>query len=434
MICDLKKGVLLKTVDLIVHNTKQLVTLSSGRACLYPESSAKARSGEEMKELSIIENGCMAINNSKIVDIGSLSDLKSKYTPHEWIDAKNTIICPGFVDPHTHPVFVNSRENEFEMRLQGKTYVDISKAGGGILSSIKAVREADEDLLYKLAFDRITKMIKNGTTAIEAKSGYGLSTESELKMLRVIGRLKETLPIDIVITFMGAHEFPLEYRDNKEAYIDLLINEMMPEIKKQNLAEYIDIFTEAHVYNIAQSRKILTKAKELCFKIRMHADEIEAIGGAELAAELGAVSADHLGACSDEGIKAMKEKGVIATLLPGTLFSLGSSKYARARDMIKAGLPVAIATDYNPGSCNLDSMQLAISLACIQMKMLPAEALCAATFNAACAIERQNLYGSLEIGKNADFILLDIPSIAFIPYHLGSSCVKEVYVGGVKNL
>ncbi|MCL2063510.1 MAG: imidazolonepropionase [Candidatus Cloacimonetes bacterium] len=411
----------MKIVDYIVHNTKQLVTL---------KGSNKARSGESMQDLSIIENGCMAVKEGKIVDIGSYADLKSRCSALNWVDAENMIVCPGFVDPHTHPVFVNTRENEFEMRLRGKTYVDISKAGGGILSSIKAVREADEDLLFELAIKRISQMIKYGTTAIEAKSGYGLSTESELKMLRVIKKLQETLPIDIAVTFMGAHEFPVEYRNDREGYINLLINEMMPEVKKQNLAEYVDIFTEAHVYNIAESRKILNKAKNLGFKIRMHADEIEAIGGAELAGELGAVSADHLGACSDEGIKAMKEAGVIATLLPGTLFSLGSKNYARARDMINEGLPVALATDYNPGSCNLDSMQFAISLACIQMKMLPSEALTAATFNAACSIERQDKFGSLEIGKNADFIMLDIPSINFIPYHLGSNCVNKVYVGG----
>ena len=411
----------MKQVDFIVHNTKQLVTLGG---------SGKARSGTEMAELSIVENGCFAVKDGKVVDVGCYCGLKTRCKPLEWIDAENMIVCPGFVDPHTHPVFVNTRENEFEMRIQGKTYVDISKAGGGILASINAVREADEDMLYELAYHRISRMIEQGTTAIEAKSGYGLCTESELKMLRVINRLKDSLPIDVAVTFMGAHEFPLEYRNNREGYINLLINKMMPEVKRQNLAEYVDIFTEAHVYNIEESRRILTKAKELGFKVRMHADEIVAIGGAELAAEVGAVSADHLGACSDEGIRALRDAGVIATLLPGTLFSLASKSYARARDMINAGLPVAIATDYNPGSCNLDSMLFAISLSCIQMRMLPAEALTAATFNAACAIERQHLYGSLEIGKNADFIMLDIPSIAFIPYHLGSNCVKRVYVSG----
>jgi len=413
----------MKIVDFIVHNTKQLVTL---------RGSNKARTGEQMKDLSIIENGCIAVKDGKISDVGLLDELKSKYYPMKWVDAKNMIVCPGFVDPHTHPVFVHTRENEFEMRIEGKSYVDISKSGGGILSSINAVREADEEYLFELANKRILKMIKYGTTAIEAKSGYGLSLESELKMLRVINRLKDSLNIEMAVTFMGAHEFPLEYREDRNGYIDLLINEMMPEIKKQNLAEYVDIFTEAHVYTIAESRKILTKAKELGFKIRMHSDEIESIGGAELAGELNAISADHLGACSDRGIKAMKDGGVIAVLLPGTLFSLGKQSYARARDMINAGLPIALATDFNPGSCNLDSMQFAISLACIQMKMLPAEALTAATFNAACAIEREEKIGSIEIGKDADFIILDIPRVQYIPFHIGSNSVSEVFIKGQK--
>ena len=408
-------------IDTLLHNAKQLVTLAGA---------PKARCGNEMQENGIIEKGCMAIKDGKIFDIGQKDDLFLKYQPDKLIDADNLIVCPGFVDPHTHPIFVHTRENEFEMRLKGKTYVDIAKDGGGILSSIKAVREADEELLYELAFKRISQMIKCGTTTIEAKSGYGLNTESELKMLRVIKRLKEKLPIDIATTFMGAHEFPLEYRENRQGYIDLLINEMLPEVKRQGIAEFVDIFTEAHVYNIIESRKILTAAKELGFKLKLHADEIEAIGGAELAAEVGAVSADHLGACSDNGIKAMKEAGVVATLLPGTLFSLALKSYARARDMINAGLPVAIATDYNPGSCNLDSMQLAISLSCVQMRMLPSEALTAATFNAACAISRQDHIGSLEKGKDANFIILDIPSVSYIPYHLGSNSVKTVYVNG----
>jgi imidazolonepropionase len=408
-------------IDSIVHNTKHLVTLKGG---------AEPRCGDQMNELSIIENGCLAIKDGKVFDIGSLSDLKEKYHVKVWIDAQNMLVCPGFVDAHTHPVFVNTRENEFEMRLMGKTYVDISKAGGGILSSIKAVREADEGLLYDLAYSRIYRMIEYGTTTIEAKSGYGLNLDSEIKMLRVIQRLKENLPIEVAITFMGAHEFPQEYRQNREGYINLLINEMLPEVKKQNLAEFVDIFTEAHVYNIEESRKVLTAAQKLGFKVKMHADEIESIGGAELAAKVGAVSADHLGACSDNGILALKEANVIPVLLPGTLFSLGLKNYARARDMINAGLPVAIATDYNPGSCNLDSMQLAISLSCIQMRMLPAEAITAATINAACAISRQDIVGSLEIGKNADFIMMDIPSISYIPYHLGSNSVKKVFVEG----
>jgi imidazolonepropionase len=413
----------MQPIDFILHNTKQLVTIAS--------ANGKPKSGENMRELHIIENGCLAVSNGMIVDIGLYDDLLAKYQPQKIIDAEKCIVCPGFVDPHTHPVFVNTRENEFELRLHGKTYVDISKAGGGILSSIAAVRNADEDLLYELAYKRICRMIEYGTTTIEAKSGYGLNLESELKMLRVIKRLNDTMPIEIVSTFMGAHEFPLEYRQNRVGYIDLLINEILPEVKKQNLAEFVDIFTEAHVFDIESSRKILIAAKKLGFKLKMHADEIEPIGGAELSAEVNAISADHLGACSDNGMIAMRNAGVIPTLLPGTLFSLGIKNYARARDMINCGLPVAIATDYNPGSCNLDSMQLAISLSCIQMRMFPDEALTAATFNASCAIQRQDKIGSLETGKRADFILLDIPSIVYIPYHLGSNSVKSVYCAGV---
>lgn len=411
----------MQTIDLIIHNIKDLVSLKG------PDH---ARAKEEMSILGIQNNVSIAIHQDKIIDIAADSEIISKYIAQNNIDASNLLALPGFVDPHTHPVFVKTRENEFEMRIMGKTYVEISKAGGGILSSINAVRETDEETLYQLAKQRIQRMIDCGTTTLEAKSGYGLSTESELKMLRVIQRLKENMPIDIIPTLMGAHEIPLEYRQNREAYIQLMENEMMPEVKRQNLAEYVDIFTEAHVYNIEESRRILSKAKALGFKLRMHADEIEAIGGAELAGELGVVSADHLGACSDQGIQAMKDAGTIATLLPATLFSLRAKSYARARQMIDMGLPVAIATDYNPGSCNCDNMQLVISLSCLQMGMTPAEAICAATYNAACALQMNHLVGSIEIGKQADIILMDIPTYQFIPYHLGSNQVKKVIKKG----
>lgn len=408
-------------VDTIIKNIKELLTLKGPN---------RPRYGKEMSELGIMNNISIAINEGKIIDIASLQDLMNKYEATQTIDASNYVVMPGFVDPHTHPVFVNTRENEFEMRIMGKSYVEISQSGGGILSSIKAVREASEEELFNLAKKRIMKMIEYGTTTLEAKSGYGLTTESEIKMLRVIKQLQEELPIDIVATLMGAHEIPQEYRHDREAYIRLMEDEMMPEVKRQDLAEYVDIFTEAHVYGIEESRRILKKAKELGFKIRMHADEIEAIGGAELAGELNAVSADHLGACSDEGIKAMKEGGTVAVLLPATLFSLRSKTYARARDMISQELPVAIATDYNPGSCNCDSMQFAITLSCLQMAMTPAESICAATFNAACSIERNDIIGSVEIGKQADLIFLEIPSYRFIPYHFGSNNVSKVMKKG----
>ena len=362
--------------------------------------------------------------------MGTTEEIRANYISDKIIDASNKVVMPGFVDPHTHPVFVNTRENEFEMRTKGRSYVEISQSGGGIRSSIEAVRKASEDELYELAEKRVWRMIRNGTTTLEAKSGYGLSTESEIKMLKVIKRLNDSLPIDIIPTFMGAHEFPTEYKDNHEEYIRILKEEMMFEVKKQNLAVYCDIFTEEHVFNIEQSRDILNRAKELGFKIRMHADEIKPIGGAELAAEVGAVSADHLGAASDEGIAAMKKAGVIAILLPGTIFSLGMKSYARARNMIDSGLPVALATDYNPGSCNCDSMQFIITLACLQMKMTVAEAITAATINAAYSLERGDKVGSLEIGKQADILIMDMPSYKFLPYHFGSNNVQIVIKKG----
>jgi imidazolonepropionase len=408
-------------MNILITNARQLITL---------KGPAKARAGKEADELFIIENGAVAIKGEKILAVGTTEEIKANYISDKTIDASNKVVMPGFVDPHTHPVFVNTREHEFEMRIKGKSYVEISQSGGGIRSSIKAVREASEDELYELSEKRIKRMISNGTTTLEAKSGYGLSTESEIKMLKVIKRLDENLPIDIIPTFMGAHEFPIEYIDNHEEYIRILKEEMMPEVKKQNLAEYCDIFTEEHVYNIEQSRDILNRAKNLGFKIRMHADEIKPIGGAELAAEVGAVSADHLGAASDTGIEAMRDAGVIATLLPGTIFSLGMKSYARARDMIDAGLPVALATDYNPGSCNCDSMQFIITLACLQMKMTVAEAITASTINAAYSLEMGDKIGSLEVGKYADILIMDMPSYQYLPYHFGSNNVETVIKNG----
>jgi len=409
-------------VDLLIINAKELITLSGAD---HP------RTGSEMNDLSIIRNGAVAVKEDKIIDVGSTTKLLQKYKNAEnIIDASGNVVMPGFVDPHTHPVFKDTRENEFEMRIQGKTYVEISQSGGGIRSSIYGVRNSTENELYDLAEKRIRKIISNGTTTLEAKSGYGLSTESEIKMLKVIKRLNENLPIDIVPTFLGAHEFPIEFKDRKEDYINILLTEMMPKVAKLGLAEYCDIFTEEHVYNIEQSRRILNKAKDLGFKIRMHADEIKPIGGAELAAEINAVSADHLGAASDKGLAAMKKNGVIPILLPGTIFSLGMNSYARARDMIDSGLPVALATDYNPGSCNCDSMQFIVTLACLQMKMTPAEAICASTINAAYSLERGDKIGSIEVGKKADLLIMDMPSYQYLPYHFGSNNVKFVIKNG----
>ncbi len=408
--------------DLLIINAKELLTIAGSK---------NPRTRSEMTELGIINNGALAIKDNIVIDVGSTKELINKFdAPSKVIDAIEKVVMPGFVDPHTHPVFKQTREDEFEMRINGRSYVEISQSGGGIRSSIAGVRETPEDELYKLAEKRINKIISNGTTTLEAKSGYGLSTESEIKMLKVIKKLNKNLPIDIISTFLGAHEFPTEYKYDKEKYIDILMNEMLPKVRELDLAEYCDIFTEDHVYNIEQSRRILKRAKELGFKIRMHADEIEPIGGAELAAEMGAISADHLGAASDEGINTMRDNGVIAILLPGTIFSLGMKKYARARDMIDAGLAVALATDYNPGSCNCDSMQFVITLACLQMKMTPAEAITASTINASYSLGLGDKVGSLEIGKRADILIMDMPSYQYLPYHFGSNNVETVIKNG----
>ncbi len=408
-------------VDMLITGAHTIATMASDK---------NLKAGKAMADAGLITDAGIAIQDGKIMDILSNSEILQKYQADEIIDAKGKMLSPGFVDSHSHPVFVHTREAEFAMRLSGKSYVEIAKSGGGIRSSIDAVRKASVEELVELSLPRIRRMIALGTTTLEAKSGYGLSTESELKQLEAIKILGEILPIDIVPTFMGAHEFPLEYKDDHEAYIKILIHEMLPAVKEQGIAEFCDVFTEAHVYSIEESRRILQAARELDFGLKMHADEIEAIGGAELAAEMHCISADHLGAASDEGILAMKRAGVIPTLLPATLFSLRSKSYARGRFMIDSGLPVAIATDYNPGSCNCDSMALTMSLACLQMGLSPSEALASATINAAAALARQDSVGSLMIGKKADILIWDIPGIDFIPYHLGSSHIDMVIKSG----
>lgn len=407
--------------DTIVRNCRQLVTL---------KGSPGPRIGAAMNDPGIVEDGAFVVKDGRILAVGTSAEILAQYTADEVISAEGLLVLPGFVDCHTHPVFVHTREDEFAMRLAGKSYVEISQAGGGIRGTIKTTRDASEDLLFDLAAKRLRKMICLGTTTVEAKSGYGLDTPSELLQLRVIGRLADELPITVVPTFMGAHEFPAEYKDDHETYINILCEEMIPAVAEQGIAQFCDIFTEAHVYDIPQSRRVLSCAKEHGLKLKMHADEIEPMGGAELAAEMACVSADHLGAASDEGILALKEAGVIPVLLPATLYSLGSKNYARGRFMIDNGLPVAISTDYNPGSCNCDSLPFTMSLACLMMGLSPAEALCASTVNAAYALDLGEELGSLEPGKRADFVFWDIPSINFIPYHLGSSHVTRVYSGG----
>jgi len=407
--------------DTIIINIGQLHSLSNG---------GLPRSGKELETTGLLTNAGLAISDGRISELGDSREIERKYSWDECIDTKGKLALPGFVDCHTHPIFVHTREDEFALRLAGKSYVEIAKAGGGIRSTIQSTRDADEDLLFQLARQRILKMIALGTTTLEAKSGYGLDTASELKQLRVIKRLNDELPIDIVPTFMGAHEFPAAYKNDHAAYIDILCQEMIPAVAEQGIAEFCDIFTEAHVYDLEETRQVLGCAKKHGLKLKMHADEIEPMGGAELAAELGCVSADHLGKTGTKGIIALQKAGVIPVLLPATLFSLRSKTYADALQMQELGLPIAIATDFNPGSCNCDSLPFTISLACLQMGLSPAAAINAATLNAAFAIGRGDSIGSLEPGKQADITLWDIPGLNFIPYHFGSSWLSRVIKHG----
>ncbi|MBF0201558.1 MAG: imidazolonepropionase, partial [Desulfamplus sp.] len=347
------------------------------------------------------------------------------------VDCNGLCLVPGFVDPHTHICFARTREAEFGMRIQGTPYLDILEKGGGILSSVKAVAEADHDSLYGNTLKHLLSALGHGTTTIEIKSGYGLSTENELKMLEVIGRIARTTPLDVTATFLGAHAVPAAYKDDPDAFVTLIIEEMLPRVKAQGIADFCDIFCEKGVFSIEQGRRILKAARRLGFGVKIHADEVHDLGGAGLAAEISAVSADHLLAVSDENIEKMAQAGVVATLLPATAYSL-KKNYARARRMIEKNLPVALATDCNPGSSYTESMPFVMGLAVMNMDMTPSEALTAATLNGAYAIDMASRTGSLQVGKQADFLLLDGESPAVLAYHAGVSVVKGVYKLGEK--
>jgi imidazolonepropionase len=410
-----------ETVDLIVTNASEVVTLAGlcGPAA-----------GKDMESLGIIGRGAVAVDKGRIAAAGPMRKIENRFSARETIDAAGCAVLPGFVDPHTHAVFAGTRENEFEMRLRGATYVEITKAGGGIHSSVRAVRKAAISELVETGRKNLAEMLAHGTTTAEIKSGYGLTLKDELKMLRAIRRLAEEGPVEIAATFLGAHEIPVEYKKNREEYIRIIIEEMLPAVAAEGIAEFCDVFTEAHVFTVKESRRIFEAAKKSGLGVKIHADEIEYTGGAELAAELGAVSADHLVRVSDRGIKMMKKAGVIPVLLPGTTFCLRGKSYAPARRMISEGLPVALATDLNPGTCFCRSMQTIIQIACLQMGMTPAEALTAATLNAAYAIGRGERLGSIEPPKQADMIILRTKSYRSIPYELGANLVKTVIKDG----
>ncbi|MGG4079737.1 imidazolonepropionase [Geobacillus stearothermophilus] len=410
---------------LFVRRARQLVTLAG--------SSAAPLVKEKMSDLGIIENGSVWIEHGTIVAVGADDELARQFADRlaeaEVIDAKGKTVTPGLVDPHTHLVYAGSREHEWTMRLGGATYMEIMNAGGGIHATTKATREASEEMLYEESKRRLDQFLLHGVTTVEAKSGYGLSLEHEIKQLEVAKRLDDTHPVDIVSTFLGAHAVPPEWKHDPDEYVRLIIDEMIPEVARLGLAEFNDVFCERGVFTPEQARLILEAGKAHGLTPKIHADEIEPYGGAELAAEVGAISADHLLRASDEGIRRMADGGVIGVLLPGTAFFL-MTKAADARRLIDAGVPVALATDCNPGSSPTVSLPLVMSLACLHMGMTPAEAMAAATINAAHAIGRAHLVGSLEPGKKADLVIFNVPNYVQIMYHYGVNHVETVIKGG----
>ncbi len=408
-------------VDILIVNASELITLAGG--------SEKPRAGREMRELGVIKGGCVAIKDGRIVAIGKTVDIRKTVRAETIINASGKTVMPGFVDPHTHLVFAGSREDEFQARVEGASYMDILKAGGGILKTVRETRKASVDELLGFGLNTLDVMLRHGTTTVEIKSGYGLTTRDELKILGVIKRLNQLHAVDVVPTFMGAHTVPLEYRNNPEDYINLVVEEMIPKVAEKGLAEFCDVFCENGVFTVEQSRRVLEAGKNHGLKPKIHADEMSYCGGAELAASVEAISAEHLLFASDAGLRAMAEKGVIAVLLPAAAFSLMSGRYADARKMIDYGLPVALGTDFNP-ICWVESQQLVISFACHFMKMTPAEAITAATINAAHAIGRAKEVGSIEVGKKADIIVLNVPNHRFLGYRFGVNLVDKVIKNG----
>jgi imidazolonepropionase len=412
-----------KKASLLVKNIGQLITMSG----------PAPRTGAAMREIGLIENGGLAAARDEILAVGKSEDIEGKIPLAEGctvVDAGGAVVTPGLIDPHTHPVFARTREREFEMRAQGKSYMEIAQSGGGIRSSVRDLREASLQQLKDRTKKCLDTMLEYGITTIEAKSGYGLSTESELKSLQVIKELNEVHPIDLIPTFLGAHEVPDEYRDRREEYIDLVINEMIPLVVKENLAEYCDIFCEEGVYTIEESRKIMQAAQDAGLKLRFHADELASTGGAELAARMNAATADHIVYASEAGIKAMAKSGTVAVLLPGTTFSLGGKTYAPARRMIEAGVPVALSTDCNPGSSFTESLGIIITLAVLNLKMTTAESLSAVTVNAACSLDRGETIGRLEPGLQSDLVVWDMADYRELPYHYGVNLVRTVVKRG----
>ncbi len=410
----------LEPVDLLIVGAAELAT----------PSGSTPRTGDSLGRIEVIERGAIAIDGDRIRAIGPERELRARLVARTELDAQGGTLVPGFVDAHTHPVFAGTREDEFELRTRGATYVEIARAGGGILSSVRGVRETSLEHLLARFLQRLERFLDGGTTTVEAKSGYGLSLEDERKCLQVIARARELQPVEIVPTFLGAHDVPPEFRSDRGRYVALLTDEMLPRVAEERLAEYCDVFIEPLSFGPQDARRILTRARELGLGLRVHADQLSPQGGAELAAELGAASADHLEHVSAQGIEALARAGVVPVLCPLVPLYLRLAQEAPARRMITSGLAPALSTDFNPGSCYTQSMSEVLTWASLRYSMTAAECLTAATLNAACSLGRGAEIGSLEPGKRADVVVLDQPNHRHLCYELGRNPVRAVVVRG----
>jgi len=410
--------------SLIFANASQVVT------CAGP---ARARRGTELADACILNDVGVAVEGDRIAGVGPLSDLRARFKPAREIDCRRGVLTPGLVDSHTHGIFGRPRYDEQEVRAAGADYMEIARRGGGIHSSVRDLRRRSEDDLFALAKPRLERLASFGTTTVEVKSGYGLTLDDELKTLRVIARLQRALPLRIVPTFLGAHEIPLEHRESearRREYVDLLIHEMIPAVAAARLARFADVFCETGVYTVDESRAILTAARDAGLLLKLHADELTSSGGAELAASLGAVSADHLAAVSDAGIAALAKAPTVATLLPGTMLFLGKTKQAPARRLIEAGVPVALATDFNPGTSPTPNLPLVLTLGVSQLHLSVAEAVLAATVNGAAAVGLADRVGQIADGFSADLALFDVRDVREVPYWYGDNRCAATFVGG----
>jgi len=411
---------------MLIHSATQLLTLSGG-----------PQRGNALGTLGIIENGAVLVRDEKIVAVGETDELRDAYPNEPTLDASGSVVMPGFVDPHTHLIWGGDRAKEFEMRLEGAKYLDILAAGGGIISTVRATRTASIESLIAQARPRLLRMFATGTTTAEAKTGYGLQTATELRLLKALLALDDESPLDLAITFLGAHAIAPEYKDNPQEYTDLVTGTMLPLVKgwwethaPRLGLPFVDVFCETGAFTLEQSRQVLTQARSLGFPLKIHADEFDNLGGVSLAVELGAVSADHLVKTSEADIAALGASNTVAVSLPCTPFGLAETEYTPAKKILEADGILAIATDCNPGTAWNESMQFAIALACRYLKLTPAQAIAASTINSAHAIRRSDVIGSLEEGKQADMLVLSVPDYRNLGYRFGTNLVKQVIKRG----